>query len=183
KVLQLVSSSFFGQPRRVDPDEAVRLLGLDLIRALRSRDALAVAADDRGESQATTVAAAARALCVHLGGNERAVADAGLAGLLHGCGSLVEGSLPVDEPVMAASLLGMWGLSDGVINAVLHQRSPSAAKPAEQVAAGALHAALVLQGQLTWDGTWLASQGDAAGLVARLTEASKLATVPQVMSP
>lgn len=182
KVLQLVSSSFFGQPRRVDPDEAVRLLGLDLIRALRSRDTLAVASDDRRESQNTTVAAVARAVCGCLGGNERAVADAGLAGLLHGCGSLVEGSLPVDEPAMAASLLGMWGLSDGPIKAILHQRSPSAAPPAEQVVAGALHAALVLQGQLAWDGAWLASQGDAAGMITRMTEASKLATLPQVVN-
>jgi HD-like signal output (HDOD) protein len=156
---------------------------LDLIRALRARDILAVAAAGQQDSQATAVAAAARILCAHLGGNERAVADAGVAGLLHGCGRLIEGSRDVDEPAVAASLLGMWGLSDGMIKALLHQRLPSEAPPAEQVVAGALHAALALQGQLPWDGAWLARQGDADGMIGRLTEASKSAASPQVVSP
>ena len=97
KVLQLVSSGFFGTPQRVhDPAQAAILLGLENLRALvqaealvpwhneADRDSLELFAD-----HSRTVAAAARAIALLETADPRCGDEAFLAGLLHDVGALV----------------------------------------------------------------------------------------------
>lgn len=176
KVMQLVSSTFFGQVRRVEgPEEAARLLGPELIRALLQAGCLVSASDQPGASPGQSVAATAQALCRHLGGDARACADAGIAGHLHGCGRLVAAT-PECSAAMGACLLGLWGLPEPVVAAVAQQEHPPAsAGPV----AGAVHAALALAGELPWDEAWLALQGG-PGAVAALHGAAGAAAMPGV---
>lgn len=176
KVMQLVSSTFFGQVRRVEgPEEAARLLGLELIRALHRAGCLAASGDQAEGGAGQAIAAAAQALCSHLGGDARACADAGIAGMLHGCGRLVA-ITPCCTASMGASLLGLWGLPEPVVAAVAQQEHPPAsAAPA----VGAVHAALALTGAVPWEQAWLAPLGGAAA-VAVLQGAAGAAAMPGV---
>lgn len=176
KVMQLVSSTFFGQVRRVEgPEEAARLLGLELIRALHRAGCLAAVGGQAEGSPGQAIAGSAQALCRHLGGDARACADAAIAGLLHSCGSLVAPTHAC-RATMGACLLGLWGLPEPVVEAVAQQEHPPvSAGPA----AGAVHAALALAGAVPWDAGWLAPRGGPAA-IADLHAAAGAAAMPGV---
>jgi CheY-like chemotaxis protein len=176
KAMQLVSSTFFGQVRRVEsPEEAARLLGLELIRALHRAGCLAAGDDQPEGSAGQSIAAVAQALCRHLGGDARACADAAIAGQLHACGGLAA-RVSAGRGTLGACLLGLWGLPEPVVAAVAQQEHPPAAAG---LVAGAVHAALALAGAVPWDEAWLALQGGPA-VVATLRSAAGDAAMPGV---
>lgn len=99
KILQMVNSAFFGLYRRVtDVQDAVRLLGLDAIRALVLSINVFSAFDARrmpsfdGEAlwrHSLTVGGFARQIALQATGDRSAAAAAFLAGMLHDVGKLI----------------------------------------------------------------------------------------------
>ena len=99
KILQMVNSAFFGLYRRVtDVQDAVRLLGLDAIRALVLSINVFSAFDARrmplfdGEAlwrHSLTVGGCARQIALQATGDRSAAAAAFLAGMLHDVGKLI----------------------------------------------------------------------------------------------
>jgi HD-like signal output (HDOD) protein/ActR/RegA family two-component response regulator len=97
KLLQLVSSGFFGTPQHVrDPAHAATLLGLDNLRALVQAGAVLPRPDgtdcdalDLLTAHSRTVAAAASAIAIAETSDVRCGDEAFLAGLLHDAGALV----------------------------------------------------------------------------------------------
>lgn len=178
KALQLVSSSFFGSPRRVaHPTAAVELLGLDTIKSLTfSSDAFKPF--DRNEVEgpwrkrllchSLTVARAARAIAETESSDREVAGDAWLAGFLHEVGSLALAQSPHDRPLpqfldeaetaiaaesnakAGAYLLALWGLPAPIVTAVALQHSPGHAADQSFTPLTALHAAhALLQGETT----------------------------------
>jgi HD-like signal output (HDOD) protein len=97
KVVQLVSSGFFGSPQHVaSTAEAVRLLGLETIRALFApSNELPFCSEERGEEDlqrltdhSFAVAAVARQIMETLTNDRTLIGDAYLAGVLHEVGTL-----------------------------------------------------------------------------------------------
>ena len=97
KVVQLVSSGFFGSPQHIaSAADAVKLLGLDTIRSLFGPSAgLQLCSDDGQEEDlqlltdhSFAVAAAARQIMESLTDDQTMIADAHLAGVLHHVGTL-----------------------------------------------------------------------------------------------
>src|SRR5690606_270630 len=174
KVLQLVNSAFFGLPRKVATvDQAVVLLGLELVRAIVLADgafnALA-SADSSAEAErlrhhGLAVGALARLIAQHEGAPKTALDDATQAGFLHDIGRLVlatalpaesaeaaeravrdgvtlhaaeEAVLGCSHAAVGAFLLGLWGLSDEIVEAVAFHHDP------EHAAAGGFSPALAV---------------------------------------
>ncbi|MBM4092841.1 MAG: HDOD domain-containing protein [Planctomycetes bacterium] len=97
KVVQMVSSGFFGSPQHVaNAADAVKLLGLDTIRALFSASAGFQPGSEEGQDDALqllthhcfAVAAAARQIMETLTNDRTMIADAHLAGVLHEVGTM-----------------------------------------------------------------------------------------------
>lgn len=97
KVVQLVSSGFFGSPQHVaSAAEAVKLLGLETIRALFAPSAGFQLCSEEGQEEdlqlltdhSFAVAAAARQIMQTLTDDRTMIADAYLAGVLHEVGTL-----------------------------------------------------------------------------------------------
>jgi HD-like signal output (HDOD) protein/ActR/RegA family two-component response regulator len=142
KVMQLVSSAFFGAVRHVvSPAHAAVTLGLETLRALVLGSTLfepaAVGAEGNAALEAVWlrsqhVAQLARGLAGDLGLDAAAQDRAFLAGLVHEVGRLVMLSggeatqgLPVDaHPAFGAFLLALWGFADDVVAAVAMQGRP-----------------------------------------------------------
>ena len=99
KILQMVNSAFFGLYRRVtDVEDAVKLLGLDAIRALVLSINVFAAFDPRrmsffdGEAlwrHSLAVGGFARQIVQQTTGDRKAAAGAFLAGMLHDVGKLI----------------------------------------------------------------------------------------------
>ncbi len=178
KILKVVNSSFFGLPRLIgSPEEAVRYLGLNIIKALLLSTRIYEQFEERSsalldledlQQHSTTVALAAKKIVGDYCDDQRMVGDALLAGLLHDVGKLIMadsfpkaykeiGSIAVRHEIsfyraerirlgashaeLGAYLLGLWGLSDTIVQAVAHHHNPSAASPQEFNALTALHVA------------------------------------------
>ena len=112
KIMQLISTSFFGTPQRLaDPVEAVRLFDLDTLRALAlstgvfspfSASGWSLSLLERLSEHGRTVAATAKAITEAEGGDASQAEDAHLAGLLHDIGLVV---LLQHTPLRAAAVL------------------------------------------------------------------------------
>jgi HD-like signal output (HDOD) protein len=99
KLLQLVNSAFFGQPRRVgSPGDAAVLLGVEILKSLvlgaklfSSLENGSAVANELHKlfTDAVRVATVARRIAVDLGGDSRTADQAFLAGMLHDVGNLV----------------------------------------------------------------------------------------------
>jgi HD-like signal output (HDOD) protein/CheY-like chemotaxis protein len=177
RVLQLVSSAFFGAPRRAKTLlEAVSYLGvetlrtlvlsLEIVRMFRGGATLRAFSVDKLQKHAFTTAKLARGLA-----GERRGDDAFVAGMLHSMGQLVlaerlsaryldviERATAEKRPVFelerevlgatntdaAGYLLGLWGLPQRVVEAVIHHREPWKADPARLGIVGAVYVASTL---------------------------------------
>ncbi len=172
KVLQLISSSFFGSPQRVThPTAAVQLLGLDTIKSLTlSTDAFKPFDRDEVDepwrrrllSHSLAVALAAQTIAETESSNREVAGEAWLAGFLHEIGSLALAQSPhghpeqqhVNEFEMAnaaesnakagAYLLALWGLPAPVVTAVALQHSPACSPDRSFTPLTALHVANAL---------------------------------------
>ncbi len=161
KVLQLVSSSFFGTPQRVgDVGRAAGLLGLETLKAVARCPGVlrpfgeqqTAAAIEHLASHAARVQAAARRIAETEALDSLTVGQIGLAGLLHDMGLWVLADAQPDRfaRLLAAArterispwqaeireglathadlggyLLGLWGLSDGIVEAAAFHHTPS----------------------------------------------------------
>ena len=147
KVLQLVSSGFFGTPQQVaSPSEAVSLLGLDTIRPLAfSADAFSPFSPHCVHARSLeiltehslAVAEAARAIAEAESNDPALIGGAYLAGMLHDVGLFVLAHYDPQHFLAAqatcsrtthadlgASLLGLWGLPDPIVEAVAQHHRP-----------------------------------------------------------
>ncbi len=169
KILQLVSSSFFGTPQRVsDPAEAIHLLGLDTIKplALSTEAFVPFDLDDvegrwlqRLVEHSLAVGTAARAIAEAETKDRVLIGDAFLAGFLHEVGELALAQPPaghreqrylgeadkmrVDETDAGAGayLMALWGLPDPIVTAIALQHFPSRSSDQSFTPLTALHVA------------------------------------------
>ncbi len=155
KVVQLVSSAFFGLPRKVSsPSEAVMLLGLETVKSLALTMGLFSKFDESTLSfvpirsiyeHSMKTGLMASEIARMEGADEEMVGETFLTGLLHDVGKLLLGNnipevyrgvfelssregIPFPEAEMTilgathgevgAFLLGLWGLSDAVVEGV-----------------------------------------------------------------
>ena len=168
KILQLVSSGFFGTPCRVAGlDSAVRLLGLDVFRALvRSTQAfvpLNVADSSRYEAlmeHGWRVATAAKAVAGSVTEEKSVVNYAFLAGLLHNVAAMTpaapraEGDAETNDAPSdmlaieprsyaeaTAYLLSLWGLPDSIVEPIGLHDTPGDSSDESFTALTAVHVA------------------------------------------
>ncbi len=168
KTLQLVSSSFFGTPRRVsDVSFAVHLLGVDTLRPLVESgtvffplqcDAAACMKCEAVFEHSTRVAAAARVISQAETENESVAGDAFLAGFLHEVGRIALapsclGSDALGHFVPAgrtekesfsqagAYLMALWGLPEPVVEAIAYHGRPGDSSDRGFTALTAVHVA------------------------------------------
>lgn len=181
KILQLVNSSFFGLPRRIESlGEAVNFVGVQIIKAL----VLTVPVFSRFEGvrvkdysptaiweHCWRTGVLARALAQEEDQPRSVCEDAFLAGLLHDLGKMILVSnlstlcreatalatkkrIPqhlaekeifgCSHAMVAAYLLGLWGIPEAIIEAVGFHNDPLEAPSTEFNALAAVHAANAL---------------------------------------
>lgn len=126
KVLQLVSSSFFGLPRQVSsPGEAIRHLGWDILKTLVQSGQIFSSVDrDQGQTlypehlweHSMAVATCARHLASETTGNQQVIEQAYMAGLLHDLGTLILAIHMPEDYARAQALACEQGMTewDGV---------------------------------------------------------------------
>jgi HD-like signal output (HDOD) protein/ActR/RegA family two-component response regulator len=150
RVMQLVNSSFFSKPQRMDNvEDAISHLGLDVVRGL----AAAVRAFDDFEGvldegplidlfvHSLSVGSICRRIAIAEGMTVRDQEDALLAGMLHEIGKLVlaqanlleygtimsvETGLGPTSAEVGAYLLGLWGFQNHIVEAVAFHEHPMA---------------------------------------------------------
>jgi HD-like signal output (HDOD) protein/CheY-like chemotaxis protein len=169
KILQLISSSFFGSPQQ-NPDitEAVKLLGLDTIKPLALSRKVFVPFDrnavDGGWLQermdhGLAVGTAAKAIAEVETADRALAGDAFLAGFLHEVGTLALVQPPADshgppchgeaasalaeetQAEAGAYLMALWGLPDRIVTAIALRHSPQRSADREFTPLAAAHAA------------------------------------------
>ncbi|MBI3871214.1 MAG: HDOD domain-containing protein [Verrucomicrobia bacterium] len=181
KILQLVNSSFFGLPRKIESlGEAVNYVGVQIIKAL----ALTVPVFSRFEGvrvkdysptaiweHCWRTGVLARALAQEEDQPRSVCEDAFLAGLLHDLGKMIlvanlsplcreatalsaKKQIPThvaereifgcSHAMVAAYLLGLWGIPESIIEAVGFHNDPLEAPSTEFNALAAVHAANAL---------------------------------------
>jgi HD-like signal output (HDOD) protein len=150
RVLQLVSSGFFGTPQRmIEVERATELLGLDTLRALVSTTT-AIRPPAQGEiseeclqdltRHSSAVAAAARRIAESMTGDRHVIVQSQVAGMLHEVGTLVQctGDRPearLDEPAGVSAprscsvraggyLAALWGVPAAIAEVIGNHRSP-----------------------------------------------------------
>ena len=155
KVLQLVSSAFFGHAGRVrGVPHAVELLGGGVLRQLVAALVEAEAAVPESPAQARTLehmrrhSLFAARIAARLCTDERMSADAFMAALLHCVGRLAVGADGdcggAGNPVSGAYLLGLWGLPAPLVDAVAGQHLPRTILPDQFGLGDAVHCASAL---------------------------------------
>jgi HD-like signal output (HDOD) protein len=179
KVVQLVSSGFFGTPQRIsNAAYAAKLLGLETLKAM-----LASASEfqpccgaDREEdlrllaAHSLAVAEAAAAIAETLTRDCMLIGDAYLAGFLHEIGrlALAGRNAPCGadqaEPDPGGYLAALWGLSDPVVQAIAYHRAPGSCPDQPLPPLTAVHVAHALCDR----------SGDAADEAAGLFDAAYL---------
>jgi HD-like signal output (HDOD) protein/ActR/RegA family two-component response regulator len=162
-ILKLANSAFFGVGKSFKTAErAVSFLGLDTIGGLVLGHSLfkEFAAAELGGlnleqlwQHSLLTAAGARALALHEGWETARAEEAFLAGVLHDLGKLVLATRPGpageissegssnDHAEAGAYLLGLWGFSDPLIEAIAFHHTPSKAAAPGFDLTGILHVA------------------------------------------
>ena len=185
KVLQLVSSAFFGVRQRVtSPHRAAVMLGAETIRALVLSAGVFTQFEgasppgmslNRLRSHSVTVGSFARHICRLQGCDKATTEDALIAGLLHDLGKLVlaanlpddyqqvrrvvaQRQIPLSEAEqevfggthaeVGAYLLGLWGLSDPVVESIAYHHRPGERTADGFTALTAVHVADALEHEL-----------------------------------
>jgi HD-like signal output (HDOD) protein len=156
KVVQLVSSGFFGSPQRVSTAvEAVKLLGIETMRALFTSFAtFQPGAEDHANydlqmltQHSLAVAAAAKRIAETLTEDATLAGDAYLSGVLHKVGTLLlgeRGHAGEACPDPGGYLAALWGLPDAVVQAIAYHCVPSACAEPMCVPLTAVHVANAL---------------------------------------
>ncbi len=170
KVIQLVSSGFFGSPQRVvDVHQAVELLGVETIRVLASlagvfRPRLSVELDEallrNVNEHSLAVAEAAKRIAESATDNRKVIAQAHVAGMFHEVGPLIWTSAV--SPCRAtdgsdecrtyhssgfcasragAYLAALWGLPAEVVRTVASLRNPGESDDTTFTSLTAVHVA------------------------------------------
>lgn len=169
KVMQLVSSGFFGSPQRVvNAEHAARLLGVETIKALWDASLVFASSKESALSdellgvanhRAVRIAKAAEAIVKSMTDDPMMASDAHLAGMLHDIGSLASPELPggpragaaanVDpsaedqsrRPNASGYLAALWGFPEPVVQATAYYHTPSLSPVAAFSALTAVHVA------------------------------------------
>jgi HD-like signal output (HDOD) protein len=178
KVLQLISSGFFGMPQKlVSPDHAVLSLGLKTIQALAASPHVFRTAPTQALDAICTwvtahsleVAKCAKKIAAAETGDSEASIQAYVAGMLHDVGNLVlmeetEDPGEVEKcwdaerqhqttghAAIGGYLLGLWGLPEAIVNAATFHHSPILSADKTFTALTAVHAADFIVGENTFE--------------------------------
>jgi HD-like signal output (HDOD) protein/CheY-like chemotaxis protein len=157
KLIQIVSSAVFAQGTAVSTvQRALSVLGTDVVRGLllgaevfRAFDGGNAKQTEALQKHSTFVAHLARSLAP-----EDLAGDAFVAGMLHDVGELVLAALgrtpeAVSDHARAGGyLLGLWGLGEQVVEAVLHHHDPSAVPESRARLVDLVHVAEIVAGEL-----------------------------------
>ncbi|MEA2696098.1 MAG: hypothetical protein QOI66_369 [Myxococcales bacterium] len=136
KIMQMVNSAFFGLPRKIcSLHEAVNYLGMVTIKNLAMAvEAFKVGAWPLGATSAAAVqrhSLLTAQVARHIFGSDKGRADdAFLSGILHDVGRLMNVATPADgektdHALLGAYLLGLWGLPQTIIEAVMYHNAPA----------------------------------------------------------
>jgi CheY-like chemotaxis protein len=182
KMVQLTASSFFGTAHGVlTPAAAVTRLGVEVLRGLAADGAVFTPAAQSGLAEATLRARArgraARAVAQRL---DPSLADqAEVAALLVEAGRIIlePGTCAVSDTAgtacdAGAFLLGLWGLSDGVVVAVSRVREPSRGSGMHDLLTGIVHLAASVVDGIPADEAFLSGLGIDGGLTVIAAEAA-----------
>jgi HD-like signal output (HDOD) protein len=150
KLLQLVSSAFFGAPQRsADPGRWTAFLGAETIRLLAQWAGVLRPAGpdlpwggslDALNAHSRKVAASAMAIAAYQTNDAGIIAEAYLAGLLHDVGLLVLAESTGHADV-GGYLLALWGAPDAIVDAALLHHCPSLSSDAGFTPLAAVHVA------------------------------------------
>ncbi len=179
KVLQLVSSSYFGTRRDVRSiQQAVGLLGIELLKVLvLTANTFAVAKDIRIEGASLEEFQRFSIACARAAKRMAPPAlaeEAFTAALVHDLGKLIlalgrldEAEAGVGHAEVGGYLLGLWGLPFTILEAVAYHHTPSAMTEDKHELLAIVHAAGALVGKSSeLDEAFLASVGVASQLPA-----------------
>jgi len=153
KILKIVNSAFFGLPHKIiNPKQAVVLLGIDILKALILYVQIFSSFGNRYSAfskalwnHSLSVANLAKEIACGEKADPKTVDQSYVAGLLHDIGKLVLIELPefaelkgnysslVNEyrligtthAEIGAYLLGLWGFSDSIVEAIAYHHRPS----------------------------------------------------------
>ncbi len=153
KVVQLVSSGFFGTPQRIsNVARAAKLLGLETLKAiLASASAFQPCSTAHQDADihlltihCLAVAQAARSIAETLTDDRTLIGDAYVAGFLHEISSLALAGDNKDVPDLGGYLVALWGLPDPVVHAIAYHRVPGSCPDQPSAPLTALHVANAL---------------------------------------
>jgi len=156
KLIHIVNSAFFAQGAPVTTvQRALSLLGTDVVRGLLLSVEVfrgfegspeQLARIDALRKHSTFVANLARTLAPR-----EMAADMFVAGMLHDIGELVLASIDRegDHARAGGFLLGLWGISDTIVDAVAYHHEPGAVADEHAAMVDILHVAEIVAGELT----------------------------------
>jgi len=157
KLIQIVNSAFFTRGAHVTTvQRALTVLGTDVVRGLllgvevfRALDGHGVERAEQLRKHSKRVALLAQALAPR-----ELSADAFVAGMLHDIAELVfvnvglSPSDPLDHARAGGFLLGLWGLSDTIVDAIAYHHEPGAIPDDRCKLVDTLHVAEIAIGEL-----------------------------------
>ena len=153
KVVQLVSSGFFGTPQRIlSAAHAARLLGLETLRVMLTSSSAFEPWSTVGQEEhlhlltthSLAVAKAATRIAETLTDDRALIGDAYLAGVLHEVGTLALAGPGKGELDFGGYLVALWGLPDPVVQAISYHRAPTRCPEQPSVPLTAVHVANAL---------------------------------------
>lgn len=164
KLIQVVNSAFFAQGAQITTvQKALAVLGTDVVRGL-----LLGIEVFRAFEGGTAGLAGVEALRVHSKrvahiahaiAPDDLAADAFAAGLLHDIGELVLAQLartaaaPIEHARTGGFLLGLWGLSDAISEAIAYHHEPGAVPDERARLVDIIHVAEIVTGELEIGGS------------------------------
>lgn len=179
KIVQLVSSSFFGTPQHASSaTHAARLLGLETVAAVWNSSAAFMSSDMaacrdadvvRINAHSLRVAHTAKQLAAAATSDQHLIGDAYLSGLLHEVGTLamLRSAIRHHQPAPTAAippvsvhspidpggyLAALWGLDDHIVRAISYHRQPRLCPQQQFSPLTILHVAHALAGGEGEDG-------------------------------
>lgn len=157
KLIQIVNSAFFTQGVPVSTvQRALSVLGTDVVRGLLL-GAEVFRAFEGGNAKHAAVLQKHSTFVAHLARSlapDNLAGDAFVAGMLHDVGELVLAALgrtaeaPADHARAGGYLLGLWGLGEPIVEAVLHHHDPSAVPEARAKLVDLVHVAEIVASEL-----------------------------------
>jgi CheY-like chemotaxis protein len=157
KLIQIVNSAFFTQGTQVATvQRALSVLGTEVVRGLllgvevfRGFEGVGAAESEAVRKHSKFVAQLARTLAPR-----ELSADAYVAGMLHDIGDLVLATLSrsplqvTDHTRAGGFLLGLWGISDAVVDAITYHHEPGVIPDSRAQLVDLLHVSEIVAGEL-----------------------------------